>query len=373
MSEPPGPGSESAAYAAAGVDYATLDAAKRAALAAARATSAVALPAGAEFVEESRGEPAQVVALGGQHLGVVLECLGTKSMLAGAFEEQTGEDHFAAIGYDTVAAAVNDLVCVGALPLLVNAYFATGAAGWYAGPRHASLVAGFARACTDAGAIWAGGESPTLAGLVAADEVDLAASAIGVVPAPQPPLLGDALVPGDEIVVVASSGLHANGASLARQVARHLPDRLEHRLASGARLGEALLAPSRCYVDLVRAVLGAGLPLHYASHITGHGWRKVMRARRELTYRIVALPEVPEVLAFLAKAADLAPAEAYATLNMGAGFACYVAAGAGSRVVEIAAGLGHRALVVGSVEAGERAVVLEPLGVRFADADLALS
>ncbi len=368
-----GPDHEVAAYREAGVDYATLDAAKRAALVAARATGAAGLVAGAEFVAASRGEPAQLVSVGGVRIGVVLECLGTKSMLAGAFEEQTGEDRFAAIGYDTVAAAVNDLVCIGALPLLVNAYFATGSAGWYAGRRHASLIEGWQRACEDAGALWAGGESPTLSGLIAPDEVDLAASAVGVIPSGAPALLGDALAPGDEIVLVASSGLHANGASLARQVARRLPDRLAHRLDSGQLLGDALLAPSRSYVALVAALQGAGVPLHYASHITGHGLRKLMRARRDLTYRIAALPAVPEVLAFLVRSADLAPGEAYGTLNMGAGFACYVAAGAGRRCVEIAAELGLEALVAGAVEEGERRVVLEPLGVTYSGADLDLA
>ncbi len=364
---------ESAAYREAGVDYATLDAAKRLALGAARSTSAVRLPAGAVFSDASRGEPAQVIEVGGLRLGFVLECLGTKSMLAREIEEASGQDHFAAIGYDTVAAVVNDLICVGALPLVVNAYFATGSAGWYAGSRHASLVEGWRRACVDAGAVWGGGESPTLSGLVAPDEVDLAGSAIGIVPEDRAPLCGEALEPGDEIVLVASSGLHANGASLARQVARHLPDRLEHRLESGASLGAALLAPSHSYVALVRALLEDGLPLHYASHITGHGLRKLMRAQRELTYRIEALPEVPEVLAFIVEHADLAPAEAYGTLNMGAGFALYLAPGAAGRAVALAAAHGLSALRAGVVDAGPRQVLLEPLGVRFGGEQLELA
>ena len=363
-------GAESAAYRDAGVDYATLDDAKRRAISAARATG-TALRTG-HFVEASRGEPAQLVEVGGARIGFVLECLGTKSMLANEALERLGEDHFAAIGYDTVAAAVNDLVCLGALPLVVNAYFATGAPSWYQGSRHGSLVEGFARACGDAGAAWGGGESPTLSGLIEAEAIDLAAAAIGLVPTESAPLLGDALEAGDEIVLVASSGLHANGASLARRVARHLPDRLESRLPSGAQLGDALLAPSVSYVGLVAALQSGGVPLHYASHITGHGWRKLQRARRDLTYRVHTLPAVPEVLDFLARAADLEPAEAYATLNMGAGFACYVAAGAGEEAVAAATRLGYRALVAGVVEAGERRVVIEPLGVTYSGADLDL-
>ncbi len=360
------------AYRQAGVDYATLDAAKRAALAGALATSPYPEPRGAHLVDASRGEPASVLELGGLNLGFVLECLGTKSMIARAYEEATGVDRFDAIGYDTVAAVVNDCCCVGALPVLVNAYFATGSAGWYAGSRHASLVAGWRRACEDAGAAWGGGESPTLAGLVAPAEIDLAGSAVGVVPGGVEPLLGAALAPGDEIVLVASSGLHANGASLAREVADGLPEGLRHRLVGGREFGDALLDESVIYVRLVERLLAAGVGVHYLSHVTGHGLRKLMRADRDLTYRVDRLPEVPEVLSFLAGAARLSPREAYGTLNMGVGFAIFCAPGAGAAAVSLAGELGHPALVAGRVEAGPRRVVLGPIGAEYESEELEL-
>lgn len=359
-------------YREAGVDYGTLDAAKRLALGAALATSAYPRHRGARLEDASRGEPATVLELGALRLGFVLECLGTKSMLARAYEEATGEDRFAAIGYDTVAAAVNDCICVGALPVVVNAYFATGAASWYGGSRHASLVEGFARACEDAGAAWGGGESPTLSGLVAEEEIDLAASAVGIIPGGVEPLLGQAVEEGDEIVLVASTGLHANGASLARRVAEGLPGGLGYRLESGESFGEALLRPSALYVRLVERLLEEATGLHYASHVTGHGLRKLMRADRELTYRVRRLPEVPEVLAFLAERAGLSPREAYGTLNMGAGFALYVAPGAGGAAVAVARALGHEAVLAGVVEAGPRRVVLEPIGAEYATGELEL-
>lgn len=359
-------------YRAAGVDYDTLDAAKRVALGAAAATSAVPARRGARLEDASRGEPATLVELGGLRLGFVLECLGTKSMLARAYEAATGEDRFDAIGYDTVAAVVNDCCCIGALPVVVNAYFATGSASWYEGSRAASLVEGFRRGCEDAGAAWGGGESPTLSGLVAEDGIDLAGSAIGVVPEGRPALLGEALAPGDEIVLVTSTGLHANGASLARKVAEGLPGGLTHRLPSGEVLGEALLRPSPCYVGLVEALLADGAGLHYASHVTGHGLRKLMRARRALTYVVRDLPPVPEVLAFLADGAGLDARAAYATFNMGAGFALFMAPGEGEPAAARARELGHGALVAGTVEAGERKVVLAPVGVTYDSGELEL-
>jgi phosphoribosylformylglycinamidine cyclo-ligase len=364
--------SETDAYLAAGVDYAVLDAAKRRALSAAAATSLNPSRLGAVLDDSSRGEPAVVISVGDVHLGFVLECLGTKSAIAFALETETEEDHWAAVGYDTVAAAVNDCCCVGALPFVVNAYFATGAATFYTGTRHASLVAGFAAACTDAGAAWGGGESPTLSGVIAEDAIDLAAAAVGRIPDGVAPITGAALSAGDEIVLVASTGLHANGASLVRRVAELLPYGYRTALSDGESFGAAALRPSALYVRVVESLFANEIPVHYLSHITGHGLRKLMRANRNFTYRIEALPAVPEVLAFLAEAAELLPHEAYGTLNMGAGFAIYVAAGAGARVVELCAELGLDATLAGRVEDGPRAVVLEPAGVSYTADDLDL-
>src|SRR5579884_279089 len=217
--------SGSSAYRAAGVDYGALDAGKRGALARALPTSSQLARAGGQAIDASRGEPAFVFRWGGVTLAHVLECLGTKSVLARQLEGTLGPAAFAAVAYDTVAAVVNDLCCVGALPLVVNAYFATGASEWYGQRgRHEALLAGWRAACEDAGATWGGGESPTLAGLVAAEDIELAGCAVGAVPEGHRPVLGDALEPGDEIVFVASSGLHANGASLARRIAAQLPE-----------------------------------------------------------------------------------------------------------------------------------------------------
>jgi phosphoribosylformylglycinamidine cyclo-ligase len=366
MSESP------SAYEAAGVDYDTLDAAKRVAITAAASTGDFSLFHGGSVDARSRGESAAVVHIGPMRLGFVLECLGTKSMIASAYLEVSGIDRFDSIGYDTVAAVVNDCVCVGALPVVVNAYFATGAASFYHGSRHHSLVAGWVRGCLDAGATWGGGESPTLSGLIAPDEIDLAGSAIGRIPDAIEPLLGEALRPGDEIVLIASSGLHANGASLVRSIADEIDGGLQAKLPSGRDFGDAVLDPSLIYVRLVAAMFRANVPLHYLSHVTGHGLRKLMRPNRDLRYEITALPEVPEVLAFIAARAHLDPKEAYGTLNMGVGLACYVAKGAGAEVVALAGALGYTALLAGQVSAGEKSVLLEPIGVAYGADELEL-
>lgn len=360
-------------YGAAGVDYQALDAAKRDALAQALATSPMLHGHGGRALDESRGEPAFVFEFQGQTLAFVLECLGTKSIVAREYQEAAGVDRFSEVAYDSVAAIVNDLCCVGALPLVVNAYFSTGSSDWYSsGNRLESLVSGWRKACEDAGASWGGGESPTLPGLVADADIELAGSAVGYVPPGTEPVLGTELAGDDEIVLVASTGLHANGASLARRAAAAIPAGWNERLPSGATLGDAVLTPAPLYVELIASLLRDGVPVTYLSHITGHGLRKLMRARKDLTYRVDALPEVPEVLRFLIEHLEMERRESYGTFNMGTGFAVFCRPGAGDDVVSHATSLGLGALVGGRVEEGPRRVLLEPVGVKFTTDDLQL-
>ncbi len=365
---------DGASYRAAGVDYDALDAGKRLAMAKALSTSSLLHARGGRALDASRGEPAFVFELDGKSFAFVVEGLGTKSMIARAVLEAEGVNRFADVAYDTVAAILNDLCCVGALPLVLNAYFATGASEWYLQLERAeALLEGWRQACADAGCVWGGGESPSLPGLLAEGDIELAGAAVGAVPAGRSPLLGETLSAGNEIVLVSSSGLHANGASLARLVAGRLKDGYATVLPGGATLGAALLAPSVMYAGLVAALLESDVELTYISHVTGHGLLKLMRPTKALTYRIERLPEVPPVLAFLAEHAEMDAQSAYSTFNMGSGYALYCAAGHGERIVAVAQGLGLEAMLAGGVEAGPRQVILEPVGVRFDGSRLALS
>ncbi len=365
---------QDASYRAAGVDYDALDAGKRLAIAKALSTSPLLAARGGRALDASRGEPAFVFELGEQSFAFVVEGLGTKSIIARHVFERQGINRFAEVAYDTVAAILNDLCCVGALPLVVNAYFATGASEWYGElERAGALLEGWRGACADAGCVWGGGESPSLPGMLGEGEIELAGAAVGVIAAGRSPILGEALAPGDEIVLVASSGLHANGASLARLIAARLPAGYATELPSGVSFGEALLEPSLMYVPLVAALIEDDVRLTYISHVTGHGLLKLMRPPAALTYRIERLPPVPAVLEFLVEEAGLDAQAAYSTFNMGSGYALYCAAGDGERVVAAATRLGLDALVAGRVEAGPRQVILEPIGVRFDGGQFELS
>jgi phosphoribosylformylglycinamidine cyclo-ligase len=359
-------------YRRAGVDYEVLDAGKRLAVKAALATSAHMEKRGGKVNEASRGESAFVFQTGDQTLALVLEGLGTKSIIARAVAEE-GRNHFDAVAYDTVAAIINDLCCVGARPLVVNAYFATGKPDWFSHDEwYERLIEGWFNACVDAGCTWGGGESPSLPELVNGDEIELAGSAVGVIADDREPILGQRLAEGDEIVLVESSGLHANGSSLARLIAGELEQGYATALPSGALFGEALLRPSHMYTELVDSILDAELPVTYMSHLTGHGFLKLMRPTHDLTYRITRLLPVPEVLDFLVEKAGMTPRIAYSTFNMGHGFAIYCSEGSGAKVVESAAEKGLEAIVAGRVEAGERGIVIEPLDIEYGSDELRL-
>jgi phosphoribosylformylglycinamidine cyclo-ligase len=360
-------------YADSGVNYASLDPVKVLAQQAAAATAPSLARWGLAEVPGSRGESAYVWEEPDAYRAFVIEGLGTKSLVADALRSVTGRSHYDALAQDTVAMIVNDIIVVGAAPQVVTAYWAVGDSAWFDDrERAADLVRGWAAACDAVGATWGGGETPALAGVVVPGTIDLGGACVGVIRPKSRLVLGDRLAPGDAIVLVTSSGIHANGLSLARQVAGTLPDGYGTPLADGATYGEALLAPTHLYARFVEAVFEAGVDVHYLVNITGHGWRKLMRAQRDLTYRLYTLPPVSPLFQFLTVRAGLSADEAYATFNMGAGFAVYVPARDAPAVVAAAAAHGFPAWLAGTVEAGERAVVIEPLGVTYGGERLAV-
>ncbi|MCU0951596.1 MAG: AIR synthase-related protein [Burkholderiaceae bacterium] len=365
-------------YKQAGVDYAKIDPLKILAQQAAAATAGNLTRHGLAEVAASRGESAYVVDCGAFYLASITECLGTKALVADATRKLTGKTYYDQIAQDTLAMAINDLITVGATPVSVHAYWATGGSDWFDDAERArDLVAGWKAACDTCGVAWGGGETPALAGVVAPDRIDLAASCVGLVRPKSRLTLGETLAAGDAIVLLASSGIHANGVSLARKLAEQVDggylakiDGNDGNDGGGTRYGEALLTPTRLYSPVTEALAAAGIVPHYAANVTGHGWRKLMRHPGAFTYRFHTLPPVPPVLRFIQFHAGIDDREAYGNLNMGAGFALYVAAADAERTVDIARGCGIEARVAGRVEAGPKQVVIEPLGLTFAGDDL---
>jgi len=353
-------------YSQAGVDYSRIDPIKVLAQKAARATAHHIAEAGFPEIEASRGESAYVVDAGRFYLASITECLGTKVLVADPVRQITGRTHFDSLAQDTLAMAINDLITVGARPLSVHAYWALGGSGWFAGePQIRDLIEGWKRTCDFARVAWGGGETPILSGVVCTGTADLAASCVGIIKPKSRLSLGAKLSAGDAIVILESSGIHANGVTLARKLADRLPEGYATRLSDGRFYGEALLDPTIIYSQLTEALFSARVRLHYMSNITGHGWRKIMRHPAALTYRITELPPVPPVLRFIQDKAKLDSAEAYGSLNMGAGFALFMPSSDAPRALSLARQHGIKAYLVGRVEAGVKQVIIEPLEVTF--------
>lgn len=344
-------------YKSSGVDYDWIDPFKRLAQKWAKRTSSVGVP---------RGESAFVWEEKDCYRATVIEGLGSKNLVADAMRKVTGKTYYDAIAQDTVAMIVNDLIAVGATPQVVNAYFAVGDSRWFADVDRASdLVRGWANACILSRAVWGGGETPALKGIVHSDTIDLAGSAVGIIKPKNRLLLGDRIAVGDVIVLVESNGIHANGLTLARTVADKIPKGYETKLSDGSLYGEALLSPTHMYAGLIDALFNADIPLHYLVNITGHGWRKLMRAKRNLTYMIEWVPEVPLIFHFIRGHASLADQDMYATFNMGAGLAIYVPERFVPRIIEVASRQKLHAWKAGYIEKGKQQVIIKPKGIVY--------
>jgi len=390
---------EKMTYAGVGVKYDTMDTFKRACQKAGLETSGnITRLNGGEFqeFEASRGESAYLIEAAKSYLAHVEEGLGTKNRVADIMYTITGKSYYDQIAQCTVAMIVNDMITVGALPLSVAMHIAVGISDWFSDEKRTQdLVNGWKKACDLARCVWGGGETPTLKGL---PYPILSGSAMGIVKPKQRLIQGEKIRHGDAIVIIESSGIHANGLTLAQEIAKKIAKSHDARwrkflrfffpnlvpskkalrkayltkLSDARTYGETLLDPTHIYVGLVEDCLNAGVDIHYAVNITGHGWRKLMRATQPFTYVIERLPRKLPIFEFIQQHGPVDDAEAYGNLNMGAGFALYVPGPDVLLVLDIAKQLGYHAFYAGDIERGEKKVVIKPKDLEFTADTLAV-
>ncbi|RRJ95905.1 phosphoribosylformylglycinamidine cyclo-ligase [Opitutaceae bacterium TAV4] len=353
----------SLSYESSGVNYDQLDAFKRACQKAARTTAPLLASHGYTEPASTRGESAYLIEAADHYLAHVEEGLGTKNLVADAVLKSTGKCFYREVAIDTVATIVNDLATCGALPISIAMHAAVGDSAWFANEtRMNALVEGWAEGCRLAGGVWGGGETPTLRGIVNPDTIVLAGSAIGKISPKKLRITGD-VRDGDSIIFLASSGVQTNGLTLCRQIADRLPQGYETPIGHGdtRTYGEALLAPSVIYVAFVRECQRRGIKLNYVAHVTGHGWRKLMRLDEPFVYEIINPGVEPALFKFLREAGPIDLREAYATFNQGIGFAAYVAPEDAAAALAAAKASGYDAWLAGRVrKEGHRKAVLIP-------------
>ncbi len=353
-------------YSEVGDNYDTKDPIKILAQKAAEKTGENLKKYGFEEVSDSRGESAYVWKQGDVYMASVAEQLGTKNLVADETRKITGKTYYDIIAHDTVATIINDLTTVGAQPLVLHAYWAIENNDWLQDTeRMTDLIAGWKSACDLAGASWGGGETPTIKGIITPNTVALGGSCVGIIKDKKRIINDKNLKSGDRILLLKSTGINANGLSLARAIAKGLSDGYATKLKSGEMYGESILKKTNIYTKLIQELLDAHIDIHYISNITGHGFRKLMRARQDYSYIIEKMFDPQELFLFMQEHAGLTNYEMYDEFNMGMDYAIYLPEKDIKNAQAIVKKNSFESIDAGYVEKGERQVVVKPKSIVF--------
>lgn len=276
--------------------------------------------------------------------------VGTKVAIAQALDVHD------TIGYDLVGMVVDDIVVVGAEPLFMTDYIATGRV---VPERVADIVRGIAQACAETGTALVGGETAEHPGLLGPDEYDVAGAATGLVEADA--LLGPERVrEGDVVLAMASSGLHSNGYSLVRRVVEVAGWGLERDVPElGRALGLELLEPTRLYTrPCLDLAADPAAHVHAYSHVTGGGL--AANLARVLPAGLLADVDraswtVPPVFELVRRLGDVPWGDLERTLNLGVGMVAVVGAEGADAALARLSGAGVPAWVLGTVRTDDGA------------------
>ncbi len=311
-----------------GVNYITLDRAKRLGQRIAATTSGF-LPPGYKDAVWTRGESVQLVDAGSFFIAGLIEGLGTENLVADAVDaDRSGHprSYYYNIGISNVAVVLNDAATLGVQPLQYFLKVDVCEEEWLTNRRRISaLYKGVAEGCRQSRCTYHGGEMPSLKDMVVPRTAILCGSMTGIV-RPKRRVIEPRIRVGDRIILVASSSVHDNGITKCRKIARKLPRKYQTKVP-GTKLtfGEALLPATYLYVRMMQALIDAGLIPHYAINITGHGLRKIMRADEEFGYVLKRVLPAHPVFGFIQEHGNLSNSEMCGSYNLGQGFGVIVA------------------------------------------------
>ncbi|MGN0784459.1 MAG: phosphoribosylformylglycinamidine cyclo-ligase [Candidatus Aphodomorpha sp.] len=272
--------------------------------------------------------------------------VGTKQRIAQLMDKHD------TVGIDCVAMCVNDIICCGAKPLFFLDYIAIGK---NTPEKVATLVSGVAEGCVQAGCALIGGETAEHPGTMAADDYDLAGFSVGIVDR-QSILDKRTVAPGDAIIGLRSSGVHSNGFSLVRKVfdVEHA-DLGRHVDALGMPLGEALLTPTRIYVQPVLRLLES-VAVKGIAHITGGSfYENLPRSLPDgigASIEKRAVPVLP-IFDMIRRAGHVDERDMFNTFNMGVGMTLIVAAADLDAAMAVLEQAGERPVLLGHTVSGE--------------------
>lgn len=368
------------------VDYGSLDKAKNAFIAASRRTLEFAKPYGF-LPDTTMGASSNVFQLdlkqflktGADSLSITLvpEGLGTADdARPDDLSPAEAIEFWQNIGTKTVAVMTNDVAASGMQSILISLYLPSAEPELVFNDAFMKgFLDGFVAGCKTVGCVYFSGETPQLKTKIIPGHLDIAGAVFGVMPAGHTPVSSNALAAGNSIVFIGSSGPHENGFTSLRALAQKLPQGYRTKLPSGREYWQTLNAPSVLYTPLIQKILAAGIHPTNIEPISGHGWQKLMRPKKNFRYVIDTMLPVPEIFTFAQEHAGLTAQEMISIFNYGVGYAVMTTTSEeAQRVVSEAQKLGYSACVAGHVEeASAREVVVKPLNVMLSGDAFALS
>jgi len=259
------------------------------------------------------------------------------------------------IGIDCVAMCANDVICVGAKPLFFLDYLACGK---NKPKKIASIVAGVAEGCVQAGCALIGGETAEMPGFYPVDEYDLAGFCVGM--GDKSKLIDSSNVRvGNVLIALPSSGVHSNGFSLVRRVFNVKPENIDLYIDElGKTLGEELLTPTRIYVNSILTVVEK-YRINGVSHITGGGFYENiprMLSKRQRAVINKSVLDIPPIFNVLSKTGNIPERDMFNTFNMGVGMILAVSPSDADGIVSLLKETGEKAYILGEVKSGEPGV-----------------
>jgi len=305
-------------------------------------------------VVDAPGHYSGLIRIGRETIAVTTDTVGTKTKLAaelGRWEE---------VGEDIVGVNVNDLASVGARPAgLVDTILCRAPDP----DAFRSIGKGLNRGLRLARCALLGGETAVVPEIV--DGIDLGATAFGFFPRGRRPVLGASIRPGDRLLGVPSSGVHANGLTLIRRLLKERSvDLLRPRPGGSRPVGEEILTPTRIY-SAVGDGLAALPATHGLAHLSGGGVRNLVRLHPKVRFVFDRWPAVPGLFRWIQQLGGLSDEEMFQTFNMGVGFVLVVSA---TRLAETRRRLARAGaadtLEVGHVERGS-GVTVPTFGLTF--------
>ncbi len=279
----------------------------------------------------------------GQGLAISNDGVGTKIIVAQLM------GRYDTVGIDCVAMNANDVICVGARPIAMTDYVAVQ-------DPHEDLLTelgkGLAVGAERAGISIPAGEIAQIPDMIQGETsgygFDLVGGCVGLVDMKRI-VQGKNIQPGECLVGLASSGIHSNGLTLAREALLGLGDyKLDSTVAElGRTVGDELLEPTAIYVKAVLRMLEAGLEIKALVHITSDGFMNLTRVQSPIGFRLDSLPAPQPIFELIRRSGDIPAEEMFRVFNMGVGFVVVVSQKDAQRVIDCAQEANISASVIG--------------------------